>query len=49
MDLMKKGLMVLLLVIISFVVYNLVVDINGYLYTKNINLMDTLLANKIVI
>jgi hypothetical protein len=45
----KKGLMVLLLLIIGFVVYNLLTDINGYLYTKNINVMDTLLANKIVI
>ena len=46
---MNKGIMVLLLFIIGFVVYNLLGDINGYLHTKNINIMDTLLANKIVI
>ncbi len=49
MELVKNGVMVLLILIIGFVVYNILIDVNGYLYSKNINVMDTLLANKIVI
>lgn len=49
MDLVKNGIMALLILIIGFVVYNILIDVNGYLYSKNINVMDTLLANKIVI
>lgn len=49
MNLVKNGIMVLLLLIMGFVIYNILIDINGYLYSKNINVMDILLANKIVL
>lgn len=49
MKFMENFLVVLFFVVIGFVLYNLYLDTNSYLYTKNIRIMDFLLANKIVI
>lgn len=49
MTFMEKFLVALFFVVIVFVLYNLYLDTSSYLYSKNIRIMDILLANKIVI
>ena len=49
MKFMENFFVVLFFVVMAFVFYNLYLDTSAYLYTKNIRIMDFLLANKIVI
>ena len=49
MNFMEKFFVALFFVVMGFVLYNLYLDTSSYLYSKNISIMDLLLANKIVI
>ena len=45
----ERILTILLVIIVLFVVYNMFLDMKDYFYTKNMAIMDIILANKIVI
>lgn len=46
---LEKIITILVVIIVLFVVYNLYLDIKDYFYTKNLAIMDIILANKIII
>lgn len=46
---LERIITILVVIIVLFVVYNLYLDIKDYFYTKNLAIMDIILANKIII
>ena len=46
---LERIITILVVIIVLFVVYNLYLDIKDYFYTKNLAIMDLILANKIII
>lgn len=46
---LERIITILVVIIVLFVVYNMYLDIKDYFYTKNLAIMDIILANKIII
>ena len=46
---LERILTILVLIIVIFVLYNMYLDTKDYFYTKNLAIMDIILANKIII
>ena len=46
---LERILTILVVIIVLLVLYNMYLDMKDYFYTKNMAIMDIILANKIII